>query len=32
MEGSINQLNQDNYLINRKGQSVSFFKHGYKNY
>ena len=32
MEGSINQLNQDNYLINRKGQSVSFFKHGYNNY
>jgi len=32
MEGSVTQLGLNNYLINRKGASVSFFKHGYKNY
>ena len=32
MEGSVTQLGLNNYLINRKGDSVSFFKHGYQNY
>jgi len=32
MEGSITQLGLSNYLINRVGQSVSFFKYNYKNY
>ena len=32
MEGSITQLGLSNYLINRQGNSVSFFKHAYKNY
>ena len=32
MEGSITQLGLSNYLINRDGQAVSFFRHAYKNY
>ena len=32
MEGSITQLGLSNYLINREGQTVSFFKYNYKNY
>ena len=32
MEGSITQLGLSNYLINREGQSVSFFRYAYKNY
>ena len=32
MEGSITQLGLSNYLINREGQAVSFFKYNYKNY
>jgi hypothetical protein len=32
MEGSITQLGLSNYLINREGQAVSFFRHAYKNY
>lgn len=32
MEGSITQLGLSNYLINREGQSVSFFNYDYKNY
>lgn len=32
MEGSITQLGLSNYLINRQGNSVSFFRHAYKNY
>lgn len=32
MEGSITQLGLSNYLINKKGNSVSFFRHAYKNY
>ena len=32
MEGSITQLGLSNYLINREGQPVSFFKYAYKNY
>ena len=32
MEGSITQLGLSNYLTNRQGQTVSFFKHSYKNY
>ena len=32
MEGSITQLGLSNYLINREGQSVSFFKYAYKNH
>ena len=32
MEGSITQLGLSNYLINREGQAVSFFKYAYKNY
>lgn len=32
MEGSITQLGLSNYLINNKEPSVSFFRHGYKNY
>lgn len=32
MEGSITQLGLSNYLINTKESSISFFKHGYKNY
>ena len=32
MEGSITQLGLSNYLINREGQPISFFKHSYKNH
>ena len=32
MEGSITQLGLSNYLINKQGNSVSFFRHSYKNY
>lgn len=32
MEGSITQLGLSNYLINREGQAVSFFRYSYKNY
>jgi hypothetical protein len=32
MEGSLTQLGLSNYLINREGQSVSFFKYAYKNH
>ena len=32
MEGSITQLGLSNYLINRQGNAVSFFRHAYKNY
>ena len=32
MEGSITQLGLSNYLINKDGQTVSFFKHTYKKY
>ena len=32
MEGSKTQLNLPNYLINNNDKTVSFFKHGYKNY
>jgi len=32
MDGSITQLGLSNYLINRKGNAVSFFRHAYKNY
>jgi hypothetical protein len=32
MEGSITQLGLSNYLINKEGQSVSFFRYAYKNY
>ena len=32
MEGSITQLGLSNYLINREGQAVSFFKYAYKNH
>jgi len=32
MDGSITQLGLNNYLINKQGNSVSFFKHAYKNY
>lgn len=32
MEGSITQLGLSNYLINKKGSAVSFFRHAYKNY
>ena len=32
MEGSITQLGLSNYLINREGNAVSFFRHAYKNY
>lgn len=32
MDGSITQLGLSNYLINRDGGSVSFFRNAYKNY
>ena len=32
MEGSLTQLGLSNYLINREGQAVSFFKYAYKNH
>jgi hypothetical protein len=32
MEGSITQLGLSNYLINREGPAVSFFRYDYKNY
>ena len=32
MEGSLTQLGLSNYLINREGQAVSFFRYDYKNY
>jgi hypothetical protein len=32
MDGSITQLGLSNYLINREGSSVSFFRNAYKNY
>jgi len=32
MEGTIMQLGLSNYLINRQGSTVSFFKHSYKNH
>ena len=32
MEGSITQLGLSNYLINKQGNAVSFFRHAYKNY
>ena len=32
MDGSLTQLGLSNYLINREGQSVSFFRYAYKNY
>jgi hypothetical protein len=32
MEASITQLGLSNYLINKKGPAVSFFRHAYKNY
>lgn len=32
MEGSITQLGLSNYLINKKEDGISFFKHNYKNY
>ena len=32
MDGSITQLGLSNYLINKQGNSVSFFRHAYKNY
>jgi hypothetical protein len=32
MDGSITQLGLSNYLINREGGSVSFFRNAYKNY
>ena len=32
MDGSITQLGLSNYLINKEGSSVSFFRNAYKNY
>jgi len=32
MEGSVTQLGLSNYLINKEGQAVSFFRYDYKNY
>jgi len=32
MDGSITQLGLSNYLINKEGSSVSFFRNSYKNY
>ena len=32
MDGSITQLGLNNYLINRQGDAVSFFRSSYKNY
>ena len=32
MDGSITQLGLSNYLINKEGDSVSFFRNAYKNY
>ena len=32
MDGSITQLGLSNYLINREGSAVSFFRNAYKNY
>ena len=32
MDGSITQLGLSNYLINKEGNSVSFFRNAYKNY
>jgi len=32
MDGSITQLGLNNYLINKEGSSVSFFRNAYKNY
>ena len=32
MDGSITQLGLNNYLINREGDAVSFFRSSYKNY
>ena len=32
MDGSITQLGLNNYLINKEGNSVSFFRNSYKNY
>ena len=32
MDGSITQLGLNNYLINREGSAVSFFRNAYKNY